>query len=229
MGKKTPFETARKADPSIVLNLLQGEHPQTFALVMSFLEPNKASAIIQSLPSDVQGDLARRLSTLGSPDPEILYEVDRILSKKIGNPHSFPIRTGGVNCVVEILNLVDTSTQKQMIERLEDEDPELAEEIKRKMFVFEDVLSLTDTDLKRALRDISIRELATAIRGTEDEVRTKIIRNLDLVGKIVITVLEKKMKPLRVSEVEDCRSKIVSILRRLESDGEISLTHEEMI
>ncbi|MCA1949834.1 MAG: flagellar motor switch protein FliG, partial [Treponema sp.] len=150
-----PFDFIRRTDPAHLLNFIQQEHPQTIALILAYLEPNKASVILQSLPHEVQSDVARRIATMDRTSPEVLREVERVLEKKLSTLSSEDYTAaGGVESIVEILNLVDRSSEKQIIEALEDEDPELAEEIKKRMFVFEDIVMLDDRAIQKVLREV---------------------------------------------------------------------------
>jgi flagellar motor switch protein FliG len=156
-----PFDFIRRTDPAHLLNFIQQEHPQTIALILAYLEPNKASVILQNLPSEVQSEVAKRIATMDRTSPEVLREVERVLEKKLSTLSSEDYTTaGGVGSIVEILNMVDRSSEKQIIEALEDEDPELAEEIKKRMFVFEDIVLLDDRSIQKVLREVDTQELS---------------------------------------------------------------------
>ncbi len=159
-----PFDFIRRTDPTHLLNFIQQEHPQTIALILAYLEPNKASVILSSLPHDVQSDVAKRIATMDRTTPEVLREVERVLEKKLSTISSEDnTAAGGVESIVEILNLVDRSTEKVIIESLEEEDPELAEDIKKRMFVFEDIVMLDDRAIQKVLREVDTSELAKAL------------------------------------------------------------------
>jgi flagellar motor switch protein FliG len=145
-----PFDFIRRTDPAHLMNFIQQEHPQTIALILAYLEPNKSSIILQNLPHEVQSDVARRIATMDRTSPEVLREVERVLEKKLSTLSSEDYTAaGGVGSIVEILNMIDRSSEKQIIESLEDEDPELAEEIKKRMFVFEILLCSTTGPSRR--------------------------------------------------------------------------------
>ncbi|MCL2762276.1 MAG: flagellar motor switch protein FliG [Treponema sp.] len=217
-----PFDFIRRTDPAHLLNFIQQEHPQTIALILAYLEPNKASVILQSLPHEVQSDVARRIATMDRTSPEVLREVEKVLEKKLSTLSSEDYTTaGGVESIVEILNLVDRASEKQIIEALEDEDPELAEEIKKRMFVFEDIVMLDDRAIQKVMREVDSQELAKALKSVDTEVQDKIFKNM---SKRAATMLKEDMEymgPVRLKDVEEAQQKIVSIIRHLEDTGEI--------
>lgn len=160
-----PFDFIRRTDPAHLLNFIQQEHPQTIALILAYLEPAKASIILGSLPHEIQSDVAKRIATMDRTSPEVLREVERVLEKKLSTLSSEDFTAaGGVENIVEILNLVDRSTEKLIIESLEEEDPELAEDIKKRMFVFEDIVLLDDRAIQKVLRKL-IRENLQRLSG----------------------------------------------------------------
>lgn len=217
-----PFDFIRRTDPTHLLNFIQQEHPQTIALILAYLEPQKASIILSSLPHDVQSDVAKRIATMDRTSPEVLREVERVLEKKLSTLSSEDYTAaGGVESIVEILNLVDRSTEKTIIESLEEEDPELAEDIKKRMFVFEDIVMLDDRAIQKVLREVDTTELAKALKSVDTEVQDKIFRNM---SKRASTLLKEDMEymgPIRMKDVEESQQKIVSIIRKLEEQGEI--------
>ncbi len=217
-----PFDFIRRTDPTHLLNFIQQEHPQTIALILAYLEPQKASIILSSLPHDVQSDVAKRIATMDRTSPEVLREVERVLEKKLSTLSSEDYTAaGGVESIVEILNLVDRSTEKTIIESLEEEDPELAEDIKKRMFVFEDIVMLDDRAIQKVLREVDTSELAKALKSVDTEVQDKIFRNM---SKRAATLLKEDMEymgPIRMKDVEEAQQKIVSIIRKLEEQGEI--------
>ncbi|TVQ26677.1 MAG: flagellar motor switch protein FliG [Spirochaetaceae bacterium] len=217
-----PFDFIRRTDPTHLLNFIQQEHPQTIALILAYLEPQKASVILGSLPHDVQSDVAKRIATMDRTSPEVLREVERVLEKKLSTLSSEDYTAaGGVESIVEILNLVDRSTEKVIIESLEEEDPELAEEIKKRMFVFEDIVMLDDRAIQKVMREVDTSELAKALKSVDTEVQDKIFRNM---SKRASTLLKEDMEymgPIRMKDVEESQQKIVSIIRKLEEQGEI--------
>ncbi|MDR2702573.1 MAG: flagellar motor switch protein FliG [Spirochaetaceae bacterium] len=217
-----PFDFIRRTDPAHLMNFIQQEHPQTIALILAYLEPNKASIILQNLPHEVQSDVARRIATMDRTSPEVLREVERVLEKKLSTLSSEDYTAaGGVESIVEILNLVDRSSEKQIIEALEDEDPELAEEIKKRMFVFEDIVMLDDRAIQKVLREVDSQELAKALKSVDTEVQDKIFRNMSKRAAGMLKEDMEYMGPIRLKDVEEAQQKIVSIIRHLEDTGEI--------
>jgi flagellar motor switch protein FliG len=228
-----PFDFIRRTDPAHLLNFIQQEHPQTIALILAYLEPQKASMILGSLPHEIQSDVAKRIATMDRTSPEVLREVERVLEKKLSTLSSEDYTAaGGVESIVDILNLVDRSTEKTIIESLEEEDPELAEEIKKRMFVFEDIVLLDDRAIQKVLREVDTTELAKALKSVDSEVQDKIYRNM---SKRAATLLKEDMEymgPVRLKDVEESQQKIVSIIRKLEEQGEIVVARageEEMV
>ncbi|MDR1057983.1 MAG: flagellar motor switch protein FliG [Treponema sp.] len=217
-----PFDFIRRTDPAHLLNFIQQEHPQTIALILAYLEPNKASVILQNLPHEVQSDVARRIATMDRTSPEVLREVERVLEKKLSTLSSEDYTAaGGVGSIVEILNLVDRASEKQIIEALEDEDPELAEEIKKRMFVFEDIVMLDDRAIQKVMREVDSQELAKALKSVDTEVQDKIFKNMSKRAAGMLKEDMEYMGPVRLKDVEEAQQKIVSIIRHLEDNGEI--------
>jgi flagellar motor switch protein FliG len=217
-----PFDFIRRTDPAHLLNFIQQEHPQTIALILAYLEPNKASIILQNLPHEVQSDVARRIATMDRTSPEVLREVERVLEKKLSSLSSEDYTAaGGVESIVEILNLVDRASEKQIIEALEDEDPELAEEIKKRMFVFEDIVMLDDRAIQKVMREVDSQELAKALKSVDSEVQDKIFKNMSKRAAGMLKEDMEYMGPVRLKDVEEAQQKIVSIIRHLEDTGEI--------
>ncbi|GAB1483850.1 flagellar motor switch protein FliG [Treponema sp.] len=217
-----PFDFIRRTDPAHLLNFIQQEHPQTIALILAYLEPNKASIILQNLPHEIQSDVARRIATMDRTSPEVLREVERVLEKKLSTLSSEDYTAaGGVESIVEILNLVDRSSEKMIIEALEDEDPELAEEIKKRMFVFEDIVMLDDRAIQKVMREVDSQELAKALKSVDTEVQDKIFRNMSKRAAGMLKEDMEYMGPIRLKDVEEAQQKIVSIIRHLEDTGEI--------
>ena len=161
-----PFEFVRKTDPSQVLNFIQDEHPQTIAMILSYLTPTQAAMIMSALTPDVQADVAKRIATMDRTSPDVIKEVERVLERKLSSliNQDYTI-VGGVDAIVGILNTVDRSTEKHIMESLEIEEPELADEIRKKMFVFEDIMLLDDRAIQRVLRDVDNNDLSVALKG----------------------------------------------------------------
>ncbi|WP_129704476.1 flagellar motor switch protein FliG [Priestia megaterium] len=219
-----PFDFARKADPMQLLNFIQHEHPQTIALILSYLEPPQAGQILSSLPQERQADIARRIATMGSTSPEVINEVEQILERKLSATVTQDYtQTGGLEAVVEVLNGVDRATEKIIIDTLEIQDPALAEEIKQRMFVFEDIVTLDNRSIQRVIRDVENDDLLLSLKVASEEVKSIIFKNMS--SRMVETFKEEMefMGPVRLKDVEEAQSRIVAVIRRLEDAGEIVL------
>ena len=217
-----PFDFIRRTDPAHLLNFIQGEHPQTIGLILSYLDPQKASTILSSLPHTIQADVAKRIATMDRVSPDVLREVERVLERKLSTLASEDYTTaGGIDSVVEILNLVDRGTEKTIIEALEEEDPELAEEIKKRMFVFEDIVLLDDRAIQKVMREVDNTDLAKALKSVDTEVQDKIFKNMSKRAANLLREDMDFMGPVRLKDVEDAQQKIVNIIRKLEDAGEI--------
>ena len=220
-----PFEFVRKTDASQLLNFIQDEHPQTIALILSYLSPLQASMIISALPPERQADVAKRVAMMDRTSPDIIKEVEKILESKLANlvNQDYTI-IGGVDAVVEILNAVDRGTEKHIMESLEIEEPELADEIRKKMFVFEDILLLDDRSIQRVLRDVDNNDLAVALKGANENVQAAIFNNLSKRLAAMIREDMEFMGPVRMKDVEEAQQKIVNIIRKLEDSAEIVIS-----
>ena len=225
-----PFDFIRKVDPAHILNFIQAEHPQTIALVLSYLEPVKASVVLHSLPGDMQSEVARRIAIMDRTSPEVLRELERVLEKKLSTLSGEDYHAaGGVQAIVKILNVVGRDTEKKIIEALEDEDPELAEEIKNRMFVFEDIVMLDDRSIQKIMREVDSQELAKALKSVDVEVQDKFFRNM---SRRVANMLKEDMEymgPVRLKDVEESQQKIIAIIKHLEDTGEIDTENSSIV
>ena len=220
-----PFEFVRKTDPSQVLNFIQDEHPQTIAMILSYLTPAQAAMILSALTPETQADVAKRIATMDRTSPDVIKEVERVLERKLSSliNQDYTI-VGGVDAIVGILNTVDRSTEKHIMESLEIEEPELADEIRKKMFVFEDIMLLDDRAIQRVLRDVDNNDLAVALKGANEEVQGTIFKNLSKRLAAMIKEDMEFMGPVRMKDVEEAQQKIVGIIRKLEDSGEIVIS-----
>ncbi len=228
-----PFDFIRKADPGQLLNFIQGEHPQTMALIMAYLDPEQAAAVLSALPPDQQSEVARRMALMDRTSPEILKEVEKVLERKLSSVVNQDYTSaGGVKSLVEVLNRVDRTTEKTIIEALEIQDPELAEEVKKLMFVFEDIVQLDDRAVQLVLREVDLHDLALALKGAGEEVFNKIERNISKRAAQMLKEDIEYMGPVRLRDVEEAQQKIVAIIRKLEEQGQIIIARggrEEII
>ena len=220
-----PFEFVRKTDPSQLLNFIQDEHPQTIAMILSYLTPSQAALVLGALPPEKQADVARRIALMDRTSPDVIKEVEKVLEKKLSSlvNQDYTI-VGGVDATVNILNTVDRATEKHIMETLEIEEPELADEIRKKMFVFEDILLLDDRAIQRVLRDVENADLELALKSSNEEVQNVIFKNLSKRLASMIKEDIEFMGPVRMKDVEEAQQKIVNIIRKLEDAGEIVIS-----
>src|SRR5438309_4078618 len=218
----TPFSFLQKAESENLLTFIQDEHPQTIALILAHLPPQKASEIMVGLPSQKQIEVVKRIANMEQTNPEVIKEVERGLEHGLSDIVSQTFeKAGGVDTVAEILNLADRSTEKGIMEGLEDEDPELVEQIRRLMFVFEDILLVNDKGIQSVLKEIDNEVLSLALKTASDELKNKIFKNMSERAAQLIQEDMQYMGPVRVSDVEQAQQKIVDVVRRLEDAGEI--------
>ena len=220
-----PFEFIRKTDPSQVLNFIQDEHPQTIAMILSYLSPAQSAMILGALTPEKQADVAKRIALMDRTSPDVIKEVERVLERKLASllNQDYTI-VGGVDAIVDILNTVDRGTEKHIMESLEIEQPELADEIRKKMFVFEDILLLDDRAIQRVLRDVDNNDLGIALKGANEEVQNVIFKNLSKRLSAMIKEDMEFMGPVRMKDVEEAQQKIVGIIRKLEDSAEIVIS-----
>lgn len=220
-----PFEFIRKTDAGQLLNFIQDEHPQTIALILSYLSAEQAALIVSALPPNRQADVAKRIAVMDRTSPEVIKEVEKVLESKLASlvNQDYTI-IGGVDAVVDILNTVDRGTEKHIMETLEIEEPELADEIRKKMFVFEDILLLDDRAIQRVLRDVDNNDLGLALKGANEQVQTVVFNNMSKRLAVMIKEDMEFMGPVRMKDVEEAQQKIVNIIRKLEDSGEIVIS-----
>jgi flagellar motor switch protein FliG len=222
-----PFGFLQKVDSQNLLTFIIDEHPQTIALILSHLSPPQAADIISGLPTERQISVVRRVATMGQTSPEIIKEVERGLENRMSSVMSQQFENaGGVPTVAEILNVIDRATERTLLENLAQEDPELVDEIRRLMFVFEDINKLGDREIQTLLKNVESTQWAMALKGASEELKEKILRNM---SKRAADLLREEMEylgPVRLSNVEQTQQQIVDIVRRLEDAGEIA-THSD--
>lgn len=228
-----PFDFMKHSDPQQLISFIQGEHPQTIALILSYLTPEQAAAVIGRLSATMQAEVTKRIAKMDRITPEVLREVERVLERKfstvIGQDFTM---AGGIDSVVEIINRVDRGTERNIMENLEENDPELAEEIKRRLFVFEDISGLDDRSIQRVLREVEMKDLGLALKGATEDLKTKFTKNMSQRAADMLTEDMQYMGPVRVRDVEEAQQKIVNVVRALEDAGEIVIARggeEELI
>ncbi|WP_163193231.1 flagellar motor switch protein FliG [Clostridium thermarum] len=220
-----PFAIARKADAHQLMNVISNEHPQTIALILCYLQPDKSGQILSALPEEIQAEVAYRIASMSNTSPMVIKEIEKVLDSKLSSVVKSDVTVlGGVETLVDILNQVDRTTEKNITESLERENPELAEKIRESMFVFEDIITLDDVSIQRVLREVEAKELAMALKGCSEEVANAIFRNQ---SKRAAASLKEDMEflgPVRLMDVEKAQQRIVGIIRRLDEAGEIVIS-----
>jgi len=220
--QEVPFEFLKRADPSQIVSFIQEEHPQTLALILAHLEPQTASVVLSSLPQEVRTEVVIRIAKMDRTPPEIVREVERVLERKMASVFSQGFTfAGGVKDVAEILNRIERGTEKAIMADLEERDPELADEISRLMFTFDDLIHVDDSGIQKALREVEQKDLALALKAANEEVTEKIFRNMSERARELIKEEMEFMGPVRLRNVEEAQQKIVAVIRRLEEAGEI--------
>jgi flagellar motor switch protein FliG len=218
----SPFEFLRRTDAGQILNVIANEHPQTVALVMAYLPPETAAQVVSSLPDDLQAEVAMRIALMDRTAPEVIREIERVLERKLSSVINQDFTSaGGLRSLVDLLNQVDRATERTILETLEEQNPELADEVRRMMFLFEDIVVLDDRSIQQVLREVDTKELAVALKGTSDEVQEKIYANMSERAAAIIKEDLEFMGPVRVKTVEEAQQKIVAVIRRLEDAGQI--------
>ena len=228
-----PFDFMRHTDAQQILGFIQGEHPQTIALIMAYLEPEQAASIISGLPALLQAEVAKRIARMDRITPEVLREVERVLERKLSTVmgQDFTL-AGGIDAIVGIINNADRATERNIMENLEENDPDLADEIKRRLFVFEDISKMDDRSLQRVLREVEMKELSLALKGATEELREKFFKNMSKRAAEMLREDMEYMGPVRVRDVEESQQKVVNVVRALEDAGEIVISRggeEELI
>ncbi len=220
----TPMAFIQDVDIKQVAAMLLNEHPQTIAIVLANISAQHAAAVLSSLPQELSVEVAMRLAIMDKASPDVVYSIERVLEKKLAGSLMRSIDdevSGGIKALVEILNNVDRATEKTILEAFGNKNPELAEEVKKLMFVFEDIVTLDDVAVQKVLQDVETKELALALKGTSLEVREKITRNLSERAAEMLEEEIEYMGPVRLRQVEEAQQGIVAIIRRLEEAGEI--------
>lgn len=217
-----PFDFARRADPAQLFNFIQGEHPQTISLIMAYLQPEQASIIMSALPSEQQVEVARRLATMDRTNPEVLNEVESVLEKRLANfINQDSTSAGGIQAAVEILNRVDRTTEKTIMDSLDETDPELADSIRKRMFVFEDIVVLDDRGIQRVIREVESKDWALSLKGSNQATQERIFKNMSQRAAQMLKEEIEYLGPVRLRDVEEAQQRVVAIIRKLEDAGEI--------
>ncbi|SFJ91142.1 flagellar motor switch protein FliG [Marinilactibacillus piezotolerans] len=226
--RERPFNIARKADPQQLTNLLLGEQSQTVALILCYMQPDKAAQILVQFPPEKQTDIAERIGTISSTSPAVIERIEKVIESKFSSfVENETESVGGVNTLVDILNQVGRTTEKAIVAELEQTQPALAEEVKASLFTFEDIVSLQKADVQKVLREVNQDDLVLALKGVSDELRDFIFDNLS--SRAVETLKEDMqfLGPARLSAVEEAQQKIVTVIRRLDEQGEVYIMRGE--
>jgi flagellar motor switch protein FliG len=223
--KMRPFDLLRRSDPKQLSSFVQTEHPQTVALIMTHLAPDKSASLLMGFPVEVQADVTKRIALMGRTSPDVLKEVEGVIEGKITNmaPSDYT-SPGGIQAAVDMLNRADQSTQKGIMDILENDDPDLAEQIKHQMFVFEDMIQLDDRSVQLVLREVETKDLAIALKGSDEEMAKKIMNNMSTRAAQMLKEDMQYMGPIRLREVEDAQQRIIKAVRKLESVGAIVIS-----
>ena len=226
--QRRPFDQLRKADATQILSFILNEHPQTIAVLLAYMEPTQASEVLSALPPDLQSDVARRIALMGRAAPEMLKVVEGLIDKKLSSLAADEVYgAGGLNTIVPILNNTDRSSERTILARLEENDPELAEEIRNRMFVFENIVQIEDRAMQKILRRVDNKTLAMALKGTAAEVTQKVMKNLSQKAAELLEDDIEVLGPVRIRDVEQAQREIVNIIRQLEDQGELVISRGE--
>ncbi|MGN6685955.1 MAG: flagellar motor switch protein FliG [Actinomycetales bacterium] len=220
-----PFHFLSRADPRQILSFLSDEHPQTIALVLAHLRSDQASIVLSGLSPDVQADVAHRIATMEQTSPEVIRTVESMFERRMSSvlaPQDM-MTVGGLQPLVDIINRADRGTERLILEGLERRDPQLAEEVRSRMFMFEDIVTLDDKAIQLVLRQVEAAELATALKGVAEPVRDKIMRNLSERAAENLRDEIEMLGPVRLRTVEESQAKIVQAIRMLEESGQITV------
>ncbi|HDM78051.1 MAG TPA: flagellar motor switch protein FliG [Deltaproteobacteria bacterium] len=219
---KTPFQNIRKVDSKILATFVQNEHPQTIAIILAHLDQKKAAEVLSMLREDVQAEVVSRIARLESVQNDILLEIDKILEEELLTRGTMSQqKLGGAQVAAEIINCLDKKTEEIVLSQLEEEQAELAEEIRKLMFVFEDLLKLDDRSIRTILKEVKNEDLILALKGASEELRNKIFSNLSSRAAEMIKEDLEAMGPVKLSDVEEAQQKIILIVRSLEKEGKI--------
>lgn len=220
-----PFEFVKRADPIQLLELIQHEHPQTIALILSYMPPLKAADIMAKMEPDLQRDVARRIATMDRINPEVIHNIGQVLREKMSKVMGEEIApVGGVDSLVRVLQMSERTTEKAVIEALAEDDPELAEAVKKKMFVFEDILILDDRSIQKVLREIETADLALSLKGADDRIKEKVLNNLPKRSADMLSDEVSYLGPVRAADVADAKQKIINVVRQMEESEDIIIS-----
>lgn len=225
--ESNPFELLRRSDPRRLISFIHQEHPQTIALVTAHLRTDQAAQVLASLSEDMAADVARRIATMDRTSPEVIREVGKVLGEKVASVSSQSSVVGGTQAIVDILNKADQQTENSILRNLEDNDPEMAQQIKNLMFLFEDIKNLDNNSIQRMVKELDSKDLALALKGASQELRDLIFKNMSERAALILQEDIDVMGPVRLRRVEEAQQRIVNIVRKLEESGEITISRGE--
>ena len=224
-----PFQFFNEADPVQLATSFQNENPQLIALILAYLKPEQSAKVLNCLAPNVQYKVALKIAQMETANPEIISEVEKIVESRFSNIVASDFsKAGGTKTLADILNSTDRSTEKNVIDTMEIEKPDLAEDVRSLMFVFEDIVQLDDSSIQRVLREIDTKELALSMKGAKEEVKQKILKNMSERAQAVILEDMEYMGPVRTKEVQRAQSKVVGVIKALEAVGEVTIYRNEL-
>lgn len=227
--QKRPFEILRKVEAAQITQLVQDEHPQTIAVILSHTDPAQSAAVLSALPSELQSDVARRIALMGRPAPEVIKEIEQLIEQKLSDLAADEASggAGGLNVIVPILNNTERAAERQIMSSLEEQDPELAENIRNRMFVFENIVQLDDRAIQKVMRRVDNKTLALAMKGAAPDISDRLMKNLSQKAAELLKDDIDVLGPVRIRDVEQAQREIVNIVRQLEDAGEIIISRGE--
>ena len=219
-----PFQFLQQVDTKDMVNFLRNEHPQVVALVLAYLPTDRAAEVLANLPEEVQPEVSVRVAMMERTSPDVIEDIETVIRSRLGtnfSPRAELTAAGGIDAVVELLRKVDLATEKVILEGLERTDPETANEVRKRMFVFENVTLLDDRSIQRVLREVDSKDLGLALKGTTEEVRQRIVRNMSERASKMLLDDMAALGPVRMAQVEEAQGRIVAVIRRLEEAEEV--------
>ena len=227
-NKADPFQFFNNADAAQLATSFQNENPQLIALILAYLKPDKAALVLSNLSDQLQAMVAIKIAEMDRTNPEILGEVEKIIESKFSAVVSQDFsKAGGIEALADILNRADRTAERKIMEILEVQDLEMAEKIRELMFVFEDVTKLDDRSVQRVLREVETKDLALALKGSNEDLKDKIFRNMSERASGMLKDDMEYMGPVRSKEVQEAQTKVVAVIRALEATGEITIFRDE--
>jgi flagellar motor switch protein FliG len=218
------FDVLKKADSTQLINFLNKEHPQTIALILSHLNPNQTASTLKELPEPVRSDVVYRIATLGKISPQTLKQIEKVVDEIAGTSMSQSLsKIGGTQSLAAILNKTSVSLSKEILEKLDEQDPDVAQEVKRLMFLFEDIQHIQDKDIQKILREVDRKDLALSLKVADDKLRNKIFANMSERASELLKEELQYMGMVKLKEVETAQAKIIDVVKSLEDRGEIGL------